>query len=330
MKRCATLVLLGMLTVDLGCRRAPSAAAGSPASAAVRESASRPGSAVSFVPEMVDLGDVPWGRTFPLTFTLTNSGGGSVTIANVSASCGCTVAKHDYKGTCIASGESVSVEFAMFTGLGTGPKAGTLQVDLDGGEKVVAAAQANVVGTFTLSEESVDFGRVDAMQEDALRRVLRVITRDITVEDVRTSAASINATVAQGDGSVDILVELQPSAMSAGQFYATLTIATSDPDRSVVNVPVKAFAVLELTPVPSSVYLRLGETRVIKFRDSELTIVPIQEYRGGGKEVLTEVTSEGGLRLTNRQEPGRASTAQIVVKDAAGRGGRVTVYCIGK
>src|SRR5207247_362181 len=145
-----------------------------------------PRPSVGFTPAVVDLGEQKWGSVIPFQIFFVNHATKAVKIADVESSCGCTVVDTAaLKGTAVASGQTLPIDVSLHTGKESGSRQRRITLRSESGESWGVDVLVNVLGSWSISTDSVDFGEIvlDQGENSAVSTVI-YSSHDDTLEDV--------------------------------------------------------------------------------------------------------------------------------------------------
>jgi hypothetical protein len=150
------------------------------------------GGYAGFEPAQIDLGDQLWAQVVPVALTFVNRGASPITIESAQSSCDCTVIEGGvFRGRRVTPGESLPVEVKLDTQKSPGLKARRIDLTAASGARYSAVIRVNVVGTWSITPDALDFGEVvlDDAEEDPHATVLYESATD-NLLDVSTSGAA--------------------------------------------------------------------------------------------------------------------------------------------
>ena len=119
-----------------------------------------------FEPTVMNLGEQAWGRVLEFPLTLVNRSDKSLVIASAEPSCGCTVISSDWLAQKIPPRGRFQFNISLETLTNPGPKKRVVSVTFESGKSVSTTIVLDVVGTWTLDSDTVDFGRFVLGGED--------------------------------------------------------------------------------------------------------------------------------------------------------------------
>jgi len=114
-----------------------------------------------FEPARVDLGSRLWGSTVPVDLAFLNPTSDPITIQKIVSSCDCVVVDRDeLSGSVVEPGQVLQMGASIDTGEHPGSFIRTVTLTSDTGQEWRVALALEVVGSWTLSPDRLDFGEV--------------------------------------------------------------------------------------------------------------------------------------------------------------------------
>lgn len=245
-----------------------------------------------FVPQQLELGELPWDAQVPIQLLLSNGSSEPVTVALVKSSCGCTILDTEsYVGVQIAPGDVLPIEGTLDVGGALGSHSRKIDVLLESGELHTAFIVYSTFATYAYSPRQLDLGRIDldAGADDLTARVLFTSPVVSLVEAPITDSAWLEAGLHdRGNGEVEILVNLIRRNLSHGRNVGRVTLRTDDGTRPEFSVFVRCEAFSELRALPSHLILRPNESRSVRFITSQ----------GADARIVSAATDDDSVSIT--------------------------------
>jgi hypothetical protein len=272
----------------------------------------------------IDFGSVNAGQTKDLKVTISNIGSGALTVSSVGSSNAQFSVVAPSLPVTIPPGQPIDV-MVRFSPNASGGIAGVLSIvsnDPTRGAITVAVTGtggAGPVASIAVAPESLDFGGVVLGQtKDSKLTVRNTGSAGLTVRSITSSSAAfavvspaVPFTVAAGN-STDVTVRFAPSA---GAVSASLTIASNDPAKSSLTIPLSGSGIQNAQPsiavAPTS--LDFGGVTTGQTKDSTLTV-----SNNGTVDLTVGSISIGGSAFT-------IVSTVVPFTVAAGRSTAVTV-----
>lgn len=204
-------------------------------------------------PAELSLGDHRWNQRVPFQLALVNDTTRIVEVAAIETPCGCTlIDRSSIVGRPVPGKGRVIIDGTLDTQVADGPKERAVMVVLTSGERLRSRLTVNVVGSWRVSPDLLDFGQIaiDGTPESCERWLRYSADSDLHL-GVRTDYLPPWLSVFRfpSDGfSSDILVRILPDLLPDGQSSADITLETSDPDKPTGVIFARAIGVRKLRP----------------------------------------------------------------------------------
>ena len=218
------------------------------------------GGFVGIEPAELDLGTYLWGETVPFELTFINRSREPITLVDGRSSCGCTLLNKDgFVGATVGPDTELIIEGMIDVQMIPGAFARRVDLVTDTDRTYSAVVHLEVVGTWTLAPDVLDFGELVIDADTA--PVADVLTFQAAQEELLDVTAlsapwlSVHRADRNGDRT-DILVRVYPERLPPGQHSAEVTVRTTCAVHPTGRVFVKARGVHGLETRPASV-LRL-------------------------------------------------------------------------
>jgi len=198
----------------------------------------REGFPICFDKTIHNFGEVSWGAPVEVTFRFFNASQQKVVIENIVASCACTVANlsslHFRPGECGV----LTVRF-LPTGF-VGQVTQTVKVYLKGFRNPInLSLQAKVNPLLMPLPSKIDFGRIEpCRQKSAMLLLKNTSGRKVCIIRLETFREYVKASIVREGDEPAIRVSLVHPPV--GKIYERLYIYTSLPERSFIDVPIRA------------------------------------------------------------------------------------------
>jgi hypothetical protein len=191
----------------------------------------------------------------------------------------------------------------------------------------VATVSVNVLGTWSLTPDTADFGDVvvDADDDVPAQRVLFQSDVNELLGVHCADAPWLRYQVVQRPVGREIEIHVDKSILPLGWVSTSLVITSSSEVKPTGVVYVKAKGIHQLTAVPGSLALASGESQRVEFRDTAGQLVKVVSATSRLAGLLLEVLPDGTVEVTNGTKGARAETARVEVVDDRGRRGTVLV-----
>lgn len=259
------------------------------------------GSEVKFVPARLVLGAYPWGVEVPFEFEFYN-GGAPITVGGVDSSCDCVLTSGGrFEGSVVASGTSILIEGSIDAGRHPGKLVRTLTLRSVTGEEWSAVIEIDVVGTWTLSSDRIDFGKIE-LGQPLVQPIEAAFTfssdSDNLLGEPTSSVPWLQIFLAErGPNESEILLRVDPRNLQPGIHTADVQFRTSSDARpdGVVYVRLEAVPALDLRP--SQVFLLGGETRAIRVFDSAGAVAKIASVRSTNDQLIVRIIQPNGVEV---------------------------------
>ncbi len=245
-----------LLSVSLSLMILVAASAASPTFAAARAVVEQP---------TVDVGKVAKGEKIEHAFKLRNAGDETLTVREVKASCGCTVASYDKE---IAAGETGEISAVVSTANFNGPIAKSVTVFTSDSEnpKITLVVKATVEPLVQVDPGYARFIVLEGAGTESNRQTLWTADGpELEVRAVRSPFPYLKASYSRdGDekGRWQVALELDRNRAPIGPMADFVEVETNHPKQRVVKIPVSGFIrpVVSVTPRVADLGSRSLET----------------------------------------------------------------------
>ena len=308
-----------------------------PSPATIATPGSRPGldaqrgveTGAGFYPAEVDLGDQFWGTQIPIELTFANRSTGPIVVSRLEASCSCALIEDGiFVGAEVPPGSELIIPALFDVETNPGRKAARVTLTSMTGLEYRATIVANVLGTWSVSPATVDFGRI-VLDDPAARAsevlVYESVEDELLEVDVGDADWIETRVVPRGDAVTEILLRVRRECLPAGVSSASLIVRTTSPIKPAAVVYVRAKGVCSLVAEPDHVTLVGSEPQIVIVKDESGAPAQLEECTSDDPRVTVEVLGRGRLRVLN---PTGAVTHRLVtlsVHDERGRIQKITV-----
>lgn len=279
-------------------------------------------------PAEVDLGQVPWGTNSSHRVMLTNEAPHAIRVRAVEATCGCTTLNDAaLTQSEIAPGASVPIEFNFRAGTIPGPKDSTIRVVLADGTQVMVDVSADIVGTWSVTPDRLDFATVSISgQAEKIVQTLEYSSDAHELVDVRVSGGGwlrvLEAPRGQRAGTIRL--ELDPARAHVGPNVTSLIVETRCDAKRAGAIPVRVKGLAPVVASASRVFLAADDQREISFTDAFSQPVNLRSAVPEHEALAADVRgSVVVLRWVS--EPPEALIVAVTVTDEGGNSCRLWV-----
>jgi len=280
---------------------------------------------VGFEPAEIDLGDVPWARTIPFRLVLVNRAKESFTVVSAQSTCDCTVIdQRSYEGRIVNAGDSLPIDLTIDTQKNPGRKLRRVEVTASTGRTYSASVMLNVVGTWSVQPDTIDFGDVllDGSEAPEDRLAAYDSPADELLEVSAPGVAWLECYAApRGEGEAqahEILFRVLKERLPPGSNNATIVVRTSNTIKSTAAIYVKARGTYQLISRPFEIHL-VGSTPVtVEFFDRHGQAQRIVVAECANTAVRIQIQPDGSLEICNSS--GRALPEVISVRVTSSEG----------
>jgi hypothetical protein len=281
------------------------------------------GGYVGFEPAQIDLGDQLWAQVVPVTLTFVNRGTSGLTIESAHSSCDCTVIEGGaFQGRAVTPGESLPVDVKLDTQKSPGLKARRIDLTAASGVRYSAVIRVNVVGTWSITPDALDFGEVvlDDGEDDPRATVLYESDTDNLLDISTSGAAWIEVQPNPADqGRIEILVRLVKARLAAGQNSASLVVGTDCALKPSAVVFLKARGVHELAISPTQVLLVGTKPVRVECFDRTGARVRLVSADAASGAIRVDVLPNGAIEILNSTTGPLPEPIAVRVVDDRGR-----------
>ena len=282
---------------------------------------------VGFEPAELDLGTHLWKQKVQFSLDFVNRSDEPISLASLGTSCGCTFIDSDrYKEKVIAPSETLTIDVELETQDAPGRKNRTVTLVSADGNKYTTNVRVDVKATYLLESGSVNFGALPEATSPVRRSVSFISDSVKLVGEPRIDGRWLSAVyVKKDDDQTDIVITAAPDRLAYGLNVGSILIQTSDETMPRASIRVMAKGGQALRPSPPHVFLRIGETKTVKFVDAVSgSKTRIDHATSDNKFVHADIDDDGSVLV--RGDSGAAVRFAIVrVNDSAGRIGKVLV-----
>lgn len=237
---------------------------------------------VAFDPAEIDLGNVPWNKSVDVSLRLVNKAAEATTISRVASSCGCmAVDAERYVDSPLGSGESREIVARLNTEKTPGPKVRSVSATLADGTVRTATIRVNVIGTWTVSADRVEFPDVwlDASPRPEIN--------DQIVE-FRSESDSLSAvgppTVPWLEAHVDhaapqfaeIVFRVKPEFVQPGINSTMVILRTTCSEKPDSTIHVRVVGLRSVNVIPERLFLPDDEPRTVRVVDPSGRSLPVK------------------------------------------------------
>ena len=288
---------------------------------------SAPRPLVFFDPPTMDLGRQIWGIELPFQTVLRNDGEKPITIDSTKKSCACTVETQDYKGRTLAPGESLPFDLTLQSRFQLGPRTEYFSVTFASGETAECNFAVDVVPTYRVEPEEIDFGAIELGDSGELSQVLTFKSEfdHQVVGQPEVNADWLQAAAAKRESSTEILVRALKNKLPPGASTANLVITTDDPVKPQVSIYVSAHGVQALSPDPQHVFLMGREAQHVRLLDPAGQAVVVVSAEPDDPAIGVMIAADGTIEVSNKSGAVIPQTITVRVKDQRERCARFLV-----
>lgn len=286
---------------------------------------------VHFDPPHVELGELPWNSVLESEAVLRNDSAIEVAVETARTGCACVNFKpSDYAGRRLPPGQTLRIPLSIHMGTRAQRREADLEVLMSNGVVHHFAASFEVVATYEIWPERIEFGDVDLDLDETLGESSVVSFRSPTAQilQVSTDVPWLSAARADVDEQVQIAVQVNRAALPHGRNVASVAVLTDDPYRPAYYIQVVANGQAAVRAVPGVVVMRQREWSGVRFLGPDGNSVTIAEVENGPSHLLIEKAPvRGSLSLQVRDSSAAtpAGTDTIHVRLANGRSARFFV-----
>ncbi|MFH1747470.1 MAG: DUF1573 domain-containing protein [Planctomycetota bacterium] len=289
---------------------------------------------IGFSPLEIDLGSQPWFAEVPFTATFINDSLDPVTIATLKSSCGCmAIDMSSYVNRIVESGERLAIEGELHIGAGLGQRSKEIELLLDSGIVYTVLLNYAAYSTYCVLPDHLDFGEVDLDDEadDAIASaVFSSETAQITAQptvDLPWLEVGLNR---RGERETEIIVRVAKRNLPYGKNFGKIRVTTDDPTHPQFTLSVRAEGSAQLRPVPSHVFLRLGETRKVGFITREGLTARLLSVSADNDSVVASVDEDGLAVSVSLKDDGLQDAVVVCVTTQRGLTSRFLVTHVSK
>lgn len=185
---------------------------------------------VRFEPARIDLGDQLWGRDVAFELGFVNASSVAVTIERMDVSCDCTLIDQElYQGRILQAGEWTTIEGTLDVGLSLGTKTRTVTIRTREGAISTATLDVNVIPTFSVEPNHLDFGEIGAAVPLPTEKVSFRSEHGVhLVEQPVADSDWIKVETTTRSGETTFLVTVLPERLAEGSSFGRVVLTTDD------------------------------------------------------------------------------------------------------
>jgi hypothetical protein len=248
-------------------------------------------------------------ETVEHTFVIRNAGDLTLEIHNVRTSCGCTVANISTKQVEPGGETHVTARLSLKGRRGQQHKAITVESNDPKTPQMQLALQGTSAVKLSVQPAQLFFGQIDESAESTAATEIASLTEDrFQITKVESSSPNFDGQVeVLEDGRKYRLVVSTRGAVPKGGARGSIRVSTDSPTYPIIDIPVSATVLDELTVAPDQIILveREGEgvTRFVVVRPGRTKEFAVQSVETPDPAIRVEVVGMGQqgyqIRLDN-------------------------------
>lgn len=244
---------------------------------------------------------------------------------SVSASCDCAVFDRDaWRGVEIAGGgAAIEVTGEIHTGLHSGRLSRTVTLRTASGREFRADIILDVIGTWAVSTDNVDFGTLEFDSPD-------VAAPEFVVHFAPNPDSLVGSPVADvpwltcvskqlPGGGIDVLLRVVPDRLTQGVNVGAVQLKTTSSCRPNASISARITAVPAIVATPPAVFLVGSERRLVRITDRDGRPVPIVGIDVSCPSLKVQPLDSGTIEVRNSEGTSLMEAATIRVSDRTGR-----------
>jgi hypothetical protein len=285
---------------------------------------------VGFEPAEINLGTHLWDAVVPFELSFVNRSPATVIIQHVEASCDCVVLEAESLASrAIGPGEILPLAGTIDTEDHPGAYVRTVTLEAESGEKWAAVVELDVVGTWSLSADRLDFGEfyLGTPGIEYLEQSFRFASdTDDLLGQPKCDAPWVECFVApRDDAAKEILVRIPVQKLAPGVSTTEILLRTTSDVRPDGAVYVRVNAIPALVLKPPNVFLVGGEARRVRVFDHDGGTVQLVRVESSHEYVSVRVIRPNEIEIQNTTGRRLTETATVRVQDAQGRSVEIRV-----
>jgi hypothetical protein len=279
---------------------------------------------VGFEPARIELGTRLWDTVVPFELTFVNQSGAPITIERAEASCDCMVVEADsLAGRPVGPGEVLPLAATIDTEKHPGAYVRTVTLEGESGQRWVAVVEIDVVGTWSLSADRLDFGEF-LLGTPGVEYLEQSLTFSSDTDDLvgqpECDAPWVECFVApRDDVASEILVRIPVERLLPGVSTTEILLQTTSDVRPDVAVHVRVNAVPALVLRPPNVFLVGDEARRVGVFDHDGGTVELVRVESSDESVSVRVIRPNEIEIQNTTGQRLTEATIVSVEDAQGR-----------
>jgi hypothetical protein len=283
---------------------------------------------IGFEPADIDLGARPWSSSVDFESSFVNDSGAPVTIAALRTSCGCTTLPGSVNGSAIEAGGRLAISGVVKTDLHTGRRSEDVSILLDTGAVYVLPLHFEVLATYAVHPEDLDFGDIDlGEQPEAVASAMFTSETAHVLGQPQTNVPWLEAfAVPREQGGTSLVVRVLADQMAYGRNWGHIVVNTDDSYRPTCTINVRAAGIAGLRPVPSHIVLRAGEGCAARFFMPTGVAAQLVRAEASAGDVSVRVPEDDqAIALIGAEEGAVVATYRVNVVAKEGQRGHVLV-----
>lgn len=291
---------------------------------------------IQLVPNVLDLGDVPWFSRIDFQVHLLNEGSESATLEAIEPSCNCTIMKDDVVGTEVRPSEALLINGVYDVGARSGASVSTILFYFREHRSVQLKVRATVLASFEIQPTMVDFGDVDCspiegswLSDSSYFRtiVFRTHGADLVGHPESDVPWLQCSTAPLGNGNYEISLFLNRDLLPYGKRVARVTISTTDERQPWFTVLASANGVSKLHASPSQVVLwEYALARVRLFDENGQIVRPASAQCNNPSLSIT--LADDSLAIARTTSESCEQQTIVLISDDRGYWTRVVVHAV--
>jgi hypothetical protein len=231
---------------------------------------------IKLEPTSIDLGKMKQMESRSFTVKVTNVGAGLLVIDDVRADCGCTVPELKVKALKAGESTDMTVHFDSKTFTGTVHKLIHITSNDPDQGKLEFQLTAEVKAVLILDPVAERIGFQKSLFGEVATREISFTAPDLNLKLQAGSASQKGLFVVKvtnnvgGDPHKSVLAVTRPAKLEPGQHQDMVRLTTNVPERPTIDIDIRAYVAMELSPTPDVVNFRYQPTfdQVVKIAAS--------------------------------------------------------------
>lgn len=288
---------------------------------------------VGFAETFVDIGQVPWGTDVPVSLAFANGSDEPVTIESVEASCGCALVldADGCRGRALLAGDQIQVDVSLGAGTKPGLNEAFVKVGLADGRSRGALVRWDVVPSWTLSADLVQFGKVYLDEPEVPAVTVAFSSHSCTLVAVQPDVSWLECEAQSlGPGGRDawLTLRLKKERLSPGVNRGMLMVTTTDRTVPTARVLVTALGSTALVPYPYHLVLVPGSSGAIRFSEETGRACTLVSAEATHPAIRVQLRDSGLVQCSFEAGPMPRGPVPLVVRDESGRRGCALISVI--